>query len=417
MDEMNIANELAEVASLLVATDFPTQESLDKYIKDHPDADKSNHKVVKKDNSSEQVPFNHPAGGKDFGNDREVYNDMARGHSEKSVKKTGPKELSPEALDRKLKRMEREKAKKSSDVVANELAEVASLLTATDFPNQKTLDRYLRNHPDADRSNHRVVKKEKRTLEKTEESVPENKGGKFGPNHAEFETLEKMSKKTKEDHVDKMIDSKGIDKVKTHFETLRDRLDEAGASMEEASVVQEALNRISNRENEQKSKKSFDVVAANNDLGDIKGLLEDMHKKQAEFEKKKEEYLRETNKMWDDATKDVTEATKNLLADCHRELVTYFKGNGMGVRKSANSGGLVEVFVGSDDGVERMQSKVSVMIHMQFEGKESAIGTLRNENLEEGAEINLKDKGTVAALVKEVQKADKKGYWKTASIE
>ena len=158
-------------------------------------------------------------------------------------------------------------------------------------------------------------------------------------------------------------------------------------------------------------------VAAGNDLGDIKGLLEDMHKKQAEFEKKREEYLKETNKMWDEATKDVTEATENLLTDCHRELVTYFKGNGMGVRKAANSGGLVEVFIGSDDGVERVQSKVSVMIHMQFEGRESATGTLRNENLDETVEINLKDKGTVASLIKEVQKAEKKGYWKTASIE
>ena len=157
-------------------------------------------------------------------------------------------------------------------------------------------------------------------------------------------------------------------------------------------------------------------VAAVSDLGDVKKLLDDMHKKQAEFEKKREEYLRETNKMWNDATKDVNDAIKSLLADCHRELVTYFKGNGMGIRKANNNGGLIEVFIGSEDGVARVQSKVSVMIHMQFEGRENATATLANENREEWVIINLKDKGTIAALISEVKKAEKKGYWKVADI-
>lgn len=158
-------------------------------------------------------------------------------------------------------------------------------------------------------------------------------------------------------------------------------------------------------------------VAASSDLADVKKLLDDMHKKQAEFEKKREEYLRETNKMWRDATKDVDDAIRSLLADCHRELVTYFKGNGMGIRKANNDGGLIEVFIGSEDITNpdvggRYQSKVSVMIHMQFEGKERATASLRNENAEESVEINLKDNGTVAALMQEVKKAEKKGFWK-----
>ena len=59
---------------------------------------------------------------------------------------------------------------------------------------------------------------------------------------------------------------------------------------------------------------------------------------------------------------------------------------------------------------------MSVMIHMQFEGRENATATLANENREEWVIINLKDKGTIAALISEVKKAEKKGYWKVADI-
>ena len=39
------------------AMDFPTQDAMDKYLKDHPDANRSNHKVVKKE---EGRPETHP---------------------------------------------------------------------------------------------------------------------------------------------------------------------------------------------------------------------------------------------------------------------------------------------------------------------------------------------------------------------
>lgn len=42
-----IANELLRLAKELVGMEFPTQDALDKYLKDHPDANKSNHKVKK----------------------------------------------------------------------------------------------------------------------------------------------------------------------------------------------------------------------------------------------------------------------------------------------------------------------------------------------------------------------------------
>jgi hypothetical protein len=46
MDRKMIASELLAVAKELMATDFPTQDAMDKYLKDHPDADRSNHRVV-----------------------------------------------------------------------------------------------------------------------------------------------------------------------------------------------------------------------------------------------------------------------------------------------------------------------------------------------------------------------------------
>lgn len=41
-----VARELAAVGRELMAIDFPTQDAFDKYMKDHPDADKTNHRVV-----------------------------------------------------------------------------------------------------------------------------------------------------------------------------------------------------------------------------------------------------------------------------------------------------------------------------------------------------------------------------------
>ena len=47
MNRTLVAKELLAIARELVAIDFPTQDAMDKYLKEHPDADKSNHKVVK----------------------------------------------------------------------------------------------------------------------------------------------------------------------------------------------------------------------------------------------------------------------------------------------------------------------------------------------------------------------------------
>jgi len=46
MNRELVAKELLSIARELVAIEFPTQDAYDKYMKDHPDADKSNHRVV-----------------------------------------------------------------------------------------------------------------------------------------------------------------------------------------------------------------------------------------------------------------------------------------------------------------------------------------------------------------------------------
>ena len=46
MNENFIANELAEIARELMAMEFPTKDAMEKYLKEHPEANKSKHRVV-----------------------------------------------------------------------------------------------------------------------------------------------------------------------------------------------------------------------------------------------------------------------------------------------------------------------------------------------------------------------------------
>lgn len=48
----------------------------------------------------------------------------------------------------------------NKELVARELAKIASLLLSTEFGSQKELDEYLKEHPAADKSNHSVKKDE-----------------------------------------------------------------------------------------------------------------------------------------------------------------------------------------------------------------------------------------------------------------
>jgi hypothetical protein len=58
MTKRLVAKELLKMAKELLAIDFPNKDALDKYLKDHPDADRSNHKVVetKKEESKKEEP-------------------------------------------------------------------------------------------------------------------------------------------------------------------------------------------------------------------------------------------------------------------------------------------------------------------------------------------------------------------------
>jgi hypothetical protein len=49
MDNHGVAEELLKIAKLLTAMEFDTEAQLKKYLKEHPDADKSKHSVKKKD--------------------------------------------------------------------------------------------------------------------------------------------------------------------------------------------------------------------------------------------------------------------------------------------------------------------------------------------------------------------------------
>lgn len=49
-----LAREIVRIAKQLMAIDFPTQDAMEKYLKDHPDANRSNHKVVKSPNQPDK---------------------------------------------------------------------------------------------------------------------------------------------------------------------------------------------------------------------------------------------------------------------------------------------------------------------------------------------------------------------------
>jgi len=48
MNRIAVAQKLVKLAKELIGTDFPTQDALDKYLNDHPGADRSFHRVKQK---------------------------------------------------------------------------------------------------------------------------------------------------------------------------------------------------------------------------------------------------------------------------------------------------------------------------------------------------------------------------------
>jgi hypothetical protein len=69
MDKQKVASELLRLARQLVSMEFDTQDALDKYMKEHPEGDRSNHSVKKQESVQPQgkvkiaprsVPMTHP---------------------------------------------------------------------------------------------------------------------------------------------------------------------------------------------------------------------------------------------------------------------------------------------------------------------------------------------------------------------
>ena len=164
----------------LTAMEFPTQDAMDKYLKEHPDADKSKHKVKKTKSLSEQHPFNPKDPKNPTDEEIDKHNrELAEAVRNKKIKET------PDEVEERLKKQmgdkykpqeqrvkeETEKWNKKSSI-ASELLLVAKELTAIEFPTQDAYDKYMKEHPDADKSLHRVTKTEKKEAPaKKEESA------------------------------------------------------------------------------------------------------------------------------------------------------------------------------------------------------------------------------------------------------
>lgn len=211
MDNEMVASELVSAAKELIAIDFPTKGALDKYLKDHPDADRSNHHVV------ETKKEHHPivqrvlseksvADIGQFSSDEKKALDRAvRDGILKKGKGGGYPKLKtvyshPEFdIDGDRKRIVRDMEHLAmscngedmgNELVAQELVRVAKELMAIDFPTKAEYDKYLKDHPDADRSNHRVVETKKAPAKKEE---PKKSGGSGWGSHKKGKAVKSLS--------------------------------------------------------------------------------------------------------------------------------------------------------------------------------------------------------------------------------
>jgi hypothetical protein len=151
-------------------------------------------------------------------------------------------------------------------------------------------------------------------------------------------------------------------------------------------------------------------TAAVKDLKELRAILPEVRKKQKEQAELARRQIEENNRILYEATKDLDRGTKDILSAIQDALVKYFDGEGIGIRRSGNSGGLVEVFLGSKDGVERRECKVSVHIALYSERAETASYMIRNDDLDT-IEGTLSNTNTVAKLIAEVKKAHKRGHF------
>jgi hypothetical protein len=193
------------------AMEFPTEKALQKYLKDHPDADKSKHTVKKSEptESTKAIKEFQDAGSKSKAEHVEgVGHHLAPGgvvplkeHDPKAISKKHTQaqiQHSLDAVNARLKHLHGDKAEDfektkktlekalwytvgdsieddrtkkadSNPVVAFERilsAQRVASRFAMEFPTEEALKTYLHEHPDADRSNHTVKKDDGGTSEK-----------------------------------------------------------------------------------------------------------------------------------------------------------------------------------------------------------------------------------------------------------
>ena len=182
MDNRKLSKELLFVAKSLLGTDFPSQEAFDKYVKDHPKANRSNHKVVKdpKDETPDEVEERmKKEKGPAYRTQEQRLEDAKPKHGPaQGDTKSVWYEMTPtQSAEAKSKDRQdaKEKAKKSA--VASQLLFLAKEVIGMDFPTQDAFDKYMKEHPDANRSNHKVVKTPEKTPVKKDEPETEKKDG------------------------------------------------------------------------------------------------------------------------------------------------------------------------------------------------------------------------------------------------
>ena len=167
-----------------------------------------------------------------------------------------------------------------------------------------------------------------------------------------------------------------------------------------------------------------ELIGAKNDLASILDMIPAMEEKRAERVKKEEEYRQETNRMYAEEMKEISEQSNLLKADLKEAIIGYFQKNGMGIRKTGGEAGEqfgLELFIGNGDGINRQGSKV--VVHLSIGIGESlghrdrdAYFFLRNDDPDgiDDRKFLLPEKDTVKNMLKMIEKADKRGYWKNS---
>lgn len=110
MNKKLIANEIIKVANLLMSTEFHTEKALSDYLKKHPGADKSNHKVKKLTKRDQKKEDEAKKKRDKFDFDWDVIKTKSKNEKEKSDKSNKMQEI----LQRMKRRKEAPEPKPSS---------------------------------------------------------------------------------------------------------------------------------------------------------------------------------------------------------------------------------------------------------------------------------------------------------------